>query len=58
MLSDFCNSPERQIYLLKSSVLEQTGKQTELNTAINRLTDLLEDIATVIQGWDSKVTEY
>jgi hypothetical protein len=56
-LSDFCNSPELQIYLLKSNVLEQAGKQTELNTTINRLIGLLEDVATVIRGLDSKVTE-
>jgi hypothetical protein len=56
-LSDLCNSPERQIYLLKSSVLEQTEKQAELNTLINRQTGLLEDVATLIRVVDSKVTE-
>jgi hypothetical protein len=34
-LSVFCNSPERQIYLLKSSFVEQMGKQTELNPVIH-----------------------
>jgi hypothetical protein len=56
-LSDFCNSAERYIHLLKSHMLEQTGKQTELNTAINRLTGLLEEVATLIWGFDSQVME-
>jgi hypothetical protein len=43
-LSDFCTSPERQIYLLKSNAWEQA----EWNRAITRLTGLLEDVATVV----------
>jgi uncharacterized phage infection (PIP) family protein YhgE len=55
--SDFCNSPEHQIWLLKSNISEQADKNAEVQAAINRLTDLLDDFGTLVRGLDSKVTQ-
>jgi hypothetical protein len=51
------NFPDRQLRLLNPNVLEQAWKHAELNTAMNRLIGLLQEVWTFITGSDSKVTE-
>jgi outer membrane murein-binding lipoprotein Lpp len=56
-ISDFCNSPEHQIWWLKSNISKQTSQIVELETAIKCLTCLIGDFGSLIQCLDSKVTE-
>jgi hypothetical protein len=48
-ISDFCTSPEPQIWLFESSISEQAGKNAELEAAINQLTGHLGDFGTLIE---------
>jgi archaellum component FlaC len=56
-ISDFDNSPEQQIGLLKSTISKQANQIVELETAIKGLTCHIGGFDSLIQGVKSKVTE-